>query len=107
MVSLWGTKDSKKGDGPEEGQHQGEGSRNTRERHSQDADERTRLLQSHQRHDGYLDPDDPAVRISTTYKTLGTTELLHRSPPTTSGASELPAISPFCSLSSPFSGGYC
>ena len=60
MVSLWGTKG--KGDQEEEdGQHDGEGSNNAYTRRSQEADERTRLFPP-QRNDGYLDPDDPAVR---------------------------------------------
>ena len=60
MVSLWGTKNKKDG-GEDQVQHHGEGSNDTNGRRSHDADERTRLLPS-QRNDGYLDPDDPAVR---------------------------------------------
>lgn len=59
MVSLWG---SKNGD---EQQHEDDGAdeENTRQtsRQSREADERTRLLPP--RNDGYLDPDDPAVRL--------------------------------------------
>lgn len=64
MVSLWGTRDSKRDNAvDEDGQRHAEGSHNAHERRSQDADERTRLLPS-SRNDGYLDPDDPAVRAN-------------------------------------------
>ena len=63
MVSLWGTKDSKRDEGinTEENERRGEGSDSAHGRHSREADERTRLLP---RNDGYLDPDDPAVSDS-------------------------------------------
>lgn len=67
MVSLWGSKNNGNDDGGDEAPTEGEeGSRpHSRnppaERRSRDPDERTRLLPP--RHDGFLDPDDPAVRV--------------------------------------------
>ena len=68
MVSLWGNKDDSGENERAEG-HDGDDSRagpDESTRDHGDADERTRLLpQTHQRRprrDGYLDPDDPAVR---------------------------------------------
>ena len=68
MVSLWGSKNNENDDGGDEAPAtDGEGSRpHSRnppaERRSRDADERTRLLPP--RGEGYLDPDDPAVRLN-------------------------------------------
>ena len=61
MVSLWGTKNGEErneGDGSE---HDG-GEDRHQPHHSggREPDERTRLLPP--RNDGYLDPDDPAVK---------------------------------------------
>ncbi|KAL8944178.1 MAG: hypothetical protein Q9216_000602 [Gyalolechia sp. 2 TL-2023] len=57
MVSLWGSKNG------EERQHENDDGNDEdnrqHSRQSREADERTRLLPSH--NDGYLDPDDPAV----------------------------------------------
>jgi hypothetical protein len=76
MVSLWG---SKKGEGEDE-QNGDQSStqrpatpRRSEERPSQEyePDERTRLLPQQRRpppHDGYLDPDDPAVSPKDTVK---------------------------------------
>ena len=62
MVSLWGSKDGEEHAEGEEGGHNGEDTgQSTRHSARQDPDERTRLLPP--RHDGYLDPDDPAVRL--------------------------------------------
>ena len=69
MVSLWGTKDKKDGgdnhdDHEQSNSQHGEGSSHApHERHSHDADERTRLLPPPSS-SGYLDPDDPAVSAS-------------------------------------------
>lgn len=64
MVSLWGSKDD--GGDREDGDAtptNEEASREHAPRQSggRDPDERTRLL--HPRNDGFLDPDDPAVRV--------------------------------------------
>lgn len=64
MVSLWGSKDD--GGDREDGDTtptDGEASREHAPRRSggRDPDERTRLLPP--RNDGFLDPDDPAVRV--------------------------------------------
>ena len=65
MVSLWGTKkDDRDRDEATQDIHDGEGSRRAAPpppRQSVEADERTRLIPPPSRHDGYLDPDDPAV----------------------------------------------
>lgn len=67
MVSLWG---SKKEDDPERrSSHNGDGESSRsdeRPRHStsSEADERTRLIPPSEPHEGYLSPDDPAVRES-------------------------------------------
>lgn len=98
MVSLWGSKNGGD-DQPRSGDAtppDAEGSRHSSQR-QQDPDERTRLLPPPRR-DGYLDPDDPAVCLSTS------TMLVHqlasriaklmsgsRSRPIISGASELSA----------------
>lgn len=62
MVSLWGSKDGEEQVEVEGGEQNGEESRHP-PRHSRgpDPDERTHLLPP--RNDGYLDPDDPAVRL--------------------------------------------
>lgn len=65
MVSLWGSK--KDGEGDREGGEapathgEEDAQENPRHSDSHDADERTRLLPP--RHEGYLDPDDPAVSL--------------------------------------------
>ncbi|KAI9836166.1 MAG: hypothetical protein M1837_003429 [Sclerophora amabilis] len=67
MVSLWGSKkgsdESHEGTGatgtPPDGGSSEQGGQRHQERH-QEPTERTRLIPA-QRHDGYLDPDDPAV----------------------------------------------
>lgn len=69
MVSLWG---SKTDDDPDATTttttHNGNGNGDSSNaRPSHEADERTRLLVNHPAppvHDGYLSPDDPAVRLS-------------------------------------------
>lgn len=64
MVSLWGSKKDEEDETPQNGDHdEAEGSRPTsgRQPDRRDPDERTRLLPP--RNDGYLDPDDPAVRL--------------------------------------------
>lgn len=59
MVSLWGSKkDSDSTADESRGDVHGEAPRHS------EADERTRLLPPPARHDGFLSPDDPAVRIS-------------------------------------------
>lgn len=63
MVSLWG---SKKDDDPEADAEQsgnGEQTDPPAPRQSVEANERTRLLPPQQPHQGYLSPDDPAVRL--------------------------------------------
>lgn len=63
MVSLWG---SKNGEGRDEGdeaeQNDDNSNQQTRRSGGREPDERTRLLPP--RHDGFLDPDDPAVWIA-------------------------------------------
>ncbi|KAL6715891.1 hypothetical protein ACLMJK_006852 [Lecanora helva] len=60
MVSLWGSKNGEERPEGEEAETDGQDGRHE-SRHSggREPDERTRLLPP--RHDGYLDPDDPAV----------------------------------------------
>jgi hypothetical protein len=62
MVSLWGSKNGEERNEGDETEQDGEDSRR-QPRHSggPDPDERTRLLPP--RNDGFLEPDDPAVRI--------------------------------------------
>ena len=55
MVSLWGAKNGEEHPEREDGEHTP-----TRQSGGPEPDERTRLLPP--RNDGYLDPDDPAVR---------------------------------------------
>ena len=67
MVSLWGSKNNENDDGDDGTPTDGEGSRPQSrnppaERRSRDPDERTRLIPP--RHDGFLDPDDPAVGLT-------------------------------------------
>ena len=77
MVSLWGSKkdDAEDGGGPP---------RDSEERYNRptssehEPTERTRLLQQRPpppRSDGYLDPDDPAVRLSEAYLIIANTRL--------------------------------
>ena len=63
MVSLWGSKNDEERPEGEDAETNGEDSRPP-PRHSggREPDERTRLLPP--RNDGFLDPDDPAVRTS-------------------------------------------
>ncbi len=62
MVSLWGSKNGEEHAEGEESEQPGEESgHSTRHSERHDPDERTRLLPP--RHDGYLDPDDPAVSL--------------------------------------------
>lgn len=66
MVSLWGSKKDKNGQSPDNGNDSPSDDRPRSSQDHQEPDERTRLLPRqpppHQpRHDGYLDPDDPAV----------------------------------------------
>lgn len=66
MVSLWGSKNGSEehADGDGDASADGENSRQPSrrgDRRGRDPDERTRLLPSG--NDGYLDPDDPAVRV--------------------------------------------
>ena len=63
MVSLWG---SKNGEERAEGDDGGDDRRHTRHSGGPEPDERTRLL-SH-RNDGFLDPSDPAVSLSASYR---------------------------------------
>jgi hypothetical protein len=65
MVSLWGSKKDNRHD--EEGSaQQTDAPRESSDVNRREPDERTRLLPSRgpppPRNDGYLDPDDPAVR---------------------------------------------
>lgn len=64
MVSLWGSKDDREDrEDSDARQTDGEESRQHTPHQSggRDPDERTRLLPP--RNDGFLDPDDPAVRV--------------------------------------------
>ena len=71
MVSLWGSKNGEEQtDGDDRASTDGDNSRQ-QSRHGdggRHADERTRLLPP--RNDGYLDPDDPAVSVISSYETL-------------------------------------
>jgi len=61
MVSLWGSKNGEeRNDGDETEQDGGDSRQQTRHSGGPEPDERTRLLPP--RNDGFLDPDDPAVR---------------------------------------------
>lgn len=62
MVSLWGSKNGEEQQHGVDGDHDENDNRN-QSRQNREADERTRLL-PHQRNDGFLDPDDPAVSFS-------------------------------------------
>jgi hypothetical protein len=63
MVSLWGSKKPANGtDGEQRDHGTDDRAANSSNRHSQEADERTRLLPPQDR-EGYLDPDDPAVSV--------------------------------------------
>ena len=60
MVSLWGSKNGEeRTDGDEAEVNDGDSRREPRHSGGREPDERTRLLPP--RHDGFLDPDDPAV----------------------------------------------
>ena len=62
MVSLWG---SKNGEEQPEGEEGEETRGSSRPSGGPEPDERTRLLPP--RNDGYLDPDDPAVRLASSF----------------------------------------
>lgn len=70
MVSLWGSKNDEEeeregGDAPvTDGEEDTQD--NPRHSNSHNADERSRLLP--RRHEGYLDPDDPAVSLAVSVK---------------------------------------
>ncbi|KAI4201226.1 MAG: hypothetical protein LQ350_003403 [Teloschistes chrysophthalmus] len=59
MVSLWGSKNGEDQQHGADGDHDENDNRH-QSRQNREPDERTRLL-PHQRNDGFLDPDDPAV----------------------------------------------
>lgn len=59
-MSLWGSKNSNE-EQDEENERPTSSSRRDTPRHSEDANERTRLLSPDDRAPGYLSPDDPAV----------------------------------------------
>jgi hypothetical protein len=68
MVSLWGNKKDDD-DQASIGSRNGERSEpHSGPRASIEADERTRLIQPPQNHEGYLSPDDPAVSIGSILK---------------------------------------
>ena len=63
MVSLWGSKNGEEhNDGDDAEQDGDDGEQPTRRSRGREPDERTRLLPP--RNDGFLDPDDPAVRLA-------------------------------------------
>lgn len=62
MVSLWGSKNGEDQQHGADGDHDENDNRH-QSRQNREPDERTRLL-PHQRNDGFLDPDDPAVSSS-------------------------------------------
>ena len=63
MVSLWGSKNGEEHDEGDDAEQNGDdGNQSTRRSRGREPDERTRLLPP--RNDGYLDPDDPAVRLA-------------------------------------------
>ena len=64
MVSLWGSKNGEEHDEGHDAEHNGDDNNNQQSRRSggREPDERTRLLPP--RNDGFLDPDDPAVRLA-------------------------------------------
>lgn len=62
MVSLWGSKNGEERSEGDEAENSGDDSRQQpRQSGGHEPDERTRLLPP--RHDGFLDPDDPAVSV--------------------------------------------
>ena len=120
MVSLWG---NKKGDEESDGASRPSRPASSRggsrppppsqqeyERREAEADERTRLLPRQPRpphSDGYLDPDDPAVRYTIICESAFTyLTILNRSRLTTSGLFASPDSSPSLPLPSPSYGGY-
>ena len=96
MVSLWGSKNGEERPDGDEAEINDEDSRQEpRPASGREPDERTRLLPP--RHDGFLDPDDPAVNYPRYSFPIQTLIIWPRCLPIISGASERSVISVSCS----------